>query len=197
MRRFRALIAGLTIVASGCRPRCPAAAENVLRWASVGGALTADPHAYDEGPTSAQHRQVYEPLIEFNSNLEFVPELAVAWRLVEPTVWEFELRPNVRFHDGTPLTAADVVFSFGRAKTDLPGGFAGRIESIAAVRAIDEHTVRIETKFPDPQLWDKVRYIAIVSELWATAHDAQVRRTSARARRTTRRGTPTAPAPSC
>jgi peptide/nickel transport system substrate-binding protein len=42
------------------------------------------------------------------------------------------------------------------------------------VRAIDEHTVRIETKFPDPQLWDKVSYIAIMSEGWATAHDALV-----------------------
>jgi peptide/nickel transport system substrate-binding protein len=80
----------------------------------------------------------------------------------------------VRFHDGTPFTAADVVFSFARAKTKLPVGFAGRIESITAVRAIDEHTVRIETKFPDPQLWEKVSYIGIMSEAWAMAHDARV-----------------------
>jgi ABC-type transport system substrate-binding protein len=44
------------------------------------------------------------------------------------------------------------VFSFARAKTELPWGLAGFIESIADVRAIDEHTVRIETKFPDPLL---------------------------------------------
>ena len=146
----------------------------MLRWASVGGALTADPHAYDDIQTTAQLRQVYEPLVGFDSNLDLVPQLAVAWRLVDPTTWEFELRPNVRFHDGTPFTAADVVFSFARAKTELPAGFAGRIESIAEVRAVDEHTVRIKTKFPDPQLWDKVRTIAIVSERWATAHDARV-----------------------
>ena len=113
-------------------------------------------------------------MIGFDSDLDLVPQLAVAWRLVDPTTWEFELRPNVRFHDGTPLTAADVVFSFARAKTELPLGFAGRIESVAEVRAIDEHTVRIETKFPDPQLWDKVRTIAIMSESWAAAHDARV-----------------------
>jgi peptide/nickel transport system substrate-binding protein len=146
----------------------------LLRWASTGGALTIDPHAYDENPTLAQHRQVYEHLIQLDSNLEFVPALAAAWRLVEPTIWEFELRPNVRFHDGTPFTAADVVFSFARAKTQLPVGFAGRIESVAAVRAIDEHTVRIETKFPDPQLWEKVSYIGIMSEAWAMAYDARV-----------------------
>ena len=173
MRRFRALIAGLTI-AIGLSATVPAAAENVLRWASTTGALTIDPHAYDETPTWAQLRQVYEPLIGFNSNLDLVPGLAVAWRLVEPTVWEFELRPNVRFHDGTLLTAADVVFSFARTRTELPISPGTQIESIAAVRAIDEHTVRIETRFPDPGLQEKVRRTYIMSESWAAAHDAQV-----------------------
>jgi peptide/nickel transport system substrate-binding protein len=59
-------------------------------------------------------------LIGVDSTLELVPRLAVAWRLVEPTIWEFELRPNVLFHDGTPLTTEDVVFSFARAKAELP-----------------------------------------------------------------------------
>lgn len=164
-----ALAIGVTAASSGA-----AAAENVLHWASAGGALTIDPHAYNETPTSAQHRQVYEQLIQLDSNLTQAPALAVAWRLVEPTIWEFELRPNVRFHDGTPFTAADVVFSFERAKTELPVGFASRIESVAAVRAVDEHTVRIETRFPDPQLWEKASDIAIMSEAWAMAHDVQV-----------------------
>jgi peptide/nickel transport system substrate-binding protein len=173
MRCYRAFFAGLTIV-TACAAAGPAAAENVLRWASAGGALTADPHGYDDIQTTAQLRQVYEPLVGFDSDLNLVPQLALAWRLVDPTTWEFELRPSVRFHDGTPFTAADVVFSFGRAKTELPAGFAGRIESVAEVRAVDEHTVRIKTKFPDPQLWDKVRTIAIVSESWATAQDARI-----------------------
>jgi peptide/nickel transport system substrate-binding protein len=173
MIRFEASITALTIgivisLAS------PASAENVLRWASVGGALTADPHAYDDIQTAAQLGQIYEPLVGFDSDLNLAPQLAAAWRLLDPTTWEFELRPNVRFHDGTPLTAEDVVFSFGRAKTELPAGFAGRIESVAEVQAVDEHPIRIKTKFPDPQLWDKVRTIAVVSESWATAQDAIV-----------------------
>jgi peptide/nickel transport system substrate-binding protein len=151
-----------------------ATAENVLRWASVAGAATFDPHGYDEPQTAAQYRQVYEALIGFDSDLELVPQLATTWRLVGPTTWEFRLRPNVRFHDGTPFTARDVVFSFARAKTELPVGFAGRIGSIAEVRAIDDHTVHMETKFPDPQLWDDVRFIYIMSEAWAAAHDAEV-----------------------
>jgi peptide/nickel transport system substrate-binding protein len=107
-------IAGLAFFLALATP-APSAAENVLRWSSGGGAATIDPHGFDEGPTFAQLSQVYEGLIGVDSNLEVVPRLAVAWRLVEPTTWEFELRRNVRFHDGTPLTAADVVFSIARA----------------------------------------------------------------------------------
>ena len=153
----------------------PAAAENVLRWASAGGAATFDPHSFDENRTFAQLAQVYEPLVGIDSNLMIVPRLAVAWRLVDPTTWEFQLRPGVRFHDGAPFTAADVVFSMVRAKTELspPVGVAHQIESIAAVRVIDERTVRIETKAPDPGLQDRLRRISIVSERWAEAHDAR------------------------
>jgi peptide/nickel transport system substrate-binding protein len=173
MRGSRSLIAGLMIAGVVAIAR-PAEAENVLRWASAGGAQTIDPHAYDDIQTAAQYRQAYESLVGFDSNLELVPLLALRWRLVEPTVWEFELRPNVRFHDGTPFTAKDVVFSLTRAKTELPLGLAGRIESIAQVRPIDEHRVQIVTKFPDPQLWEKVRTISIMSEAWATEHGAGV-----------------------
>jgi peptide/nickel transport system substrate-binding protein len=152
----------------------PASAENVLRWASVSGALTADPHAYDEGGTVAQLSQVYEGLVGLDSNLELVPQLATSWRLVDPTTWEFELRPNVRFHDGTPFTAADAAFSIARARTELPSGFADRTESIADMQVIDEHTLRIVTKFTAPQLYDNLRTIRIMSQRWAEAHDAGV-----------------------
>ena len=66
---FTGLPIGIARAAAG-----PAAAENVLRWASVGGALTFDPHAYDEIHTWAQFAQVYEPLVGFDSNLELVVE---------------------------------------------------------------------------------------------------------------------------
>jgi peptide/nickel transport system substrate-binding protein len=161
-----ALVIGIAISLAG-----PAAADNVLRWASPGGAATFDPHAFDEDRTFAQLAQVYEPLIGVDSDLMLAPRLATTWRLVDPTTWEFELRHNV----GTPLTAQDVALSFERAKTELspPVGVAHRIESIAAVRSLDEHTVRIETKFPDPGLQDKLRGIYVISERWAETNDAR------------------------
>jgi peptide/nickel transport system substrate-binding protein len=176
MSIFRVALIGVVAVGTTISFATSANAENVLRWASAGGAATFDPHSFDEYATRGQHAQVYEGLTGLDSNLKLVPRLAVAWRLVEPTIWEFELRPNVRFHDGTPLTAADVVFSVMRAKIELspPVGVAHFIESIAEVRAIDQRTVRIETRFPDPGLQDKVRQIYIMSERWAEAHDARV-----------------------
>jgi peptide/nickel transport system substrate-binding protein len=173
MSRLKTSVATLTLVLfTACIG--PAAAENVLRWASVGGALTFDPHGYDEVPTTGQVRQVYETLVTFDSDLKLVPGLATAWRPVDPTTWEVDLRPDVRFHDGTPLTASDVVFSFERAEANIPVSFAHYVESIVNVRAVDEHTVRFETSAPNPQLMDQVRHICIMSAHWAEQHDALV-----------------------
>src|SRR5262245_41872523 len=111
MIRFNATIAalaiGITIALSG-----PAVAENVLRFTSLsGGAATMDPHSWYDPANRVATKQVYEALLDVDSNLTIVPQLAVAWKPLDPTTWEFELRPDVTFHDGTPFTAADVVFS--------------------------------------------------------------------------------------
>jgi peptide/nickel transport system substrate-binding protein len=98
-----------------------------------------------------------------------VPQLAVAWNVVDPTNWEFELRQGVRFHDGTPLTAEDVIFSIERAQADT-SDFQHRVKGIGAVRATGEHTVRITTLGPDPSLWLNLADIAIMSKAWAQEH---------------------------
>ena len=72
------------------------------------------PYEDNKGAT----KQVYEALLDVDSNLAIVPQLALAWKPLNPTTWEFELRPGVTFHDGTPFTAADVVFSIERARAE-------------------------------------------------------------------------------
>ena len=81
-------------------------------------ASTMDPHANANKDNKAATKQVYEALLDVDSNLAIVPQLALAWKPLNPTTWEFELRPDVRFHDGTPFTAADVVFSIERARAE-------------------------------------------------------------------------------
>jgi peptide/nickel transport system substrate-binding protein len=149
----------------------PGRAENVLRWASAIAGLTFDPHAFNHTPTTAQNMQVYEPLVDFDSDHSIRPGLAVAWRLVNPTTWEFELRQGVRFHDDTPLTAEDVVFSLRRAlssKSELAQG----VQSVGVVEAEGDHVVRVRSIEPNPILPEQLFTIGIMSKAWAERHGA-------------------------
>jgi peptide/nickel transport system substrate-binding protein len=126
----------------------PGRAENVLRWASAISGLTFDPHAFNHAPTVAQNIQVYESLVDFDSDHSITPGLAVAWRPIDVTTWGFELRQGVHFHDGTPFTAEDVVFSLRRALSPQ-SEFAQALESIASVKADGDHVVRVRTTGPN------------------------------------------------
>jgi peptide/nickel transport system substrate-binding protein len=75
----------------------------------------------------------------------------------------------VRFHDGAPFTAEDVVFSIERARAKT-SDFQLRVEGIVALDVIDDHTVRMTTKAPDPSLWFKLADVAIMSKIWAEMH---------------------------
>ena len=76
----------------------------------------------DRGAT----KQVYEALLDIDSNLAIVPQLAVAWKPIEPNTWEFELRQGVSFHDGTPFTAEDVCSASSERE---PGRLSSRAPS--------------------------------------------------------------------
>jgi peptide/nickel transport system substrate-binding protein len=170
MKRFQA-VAGALVVAVTAGGAKPGEAENVLRWASATEALTFDPHSANNFPTIAANLQVYEPLVDFNSSSEIEPALAVAWQLIDPTTWQFDLRRDVRFHDGTPFTSADVVFSMQRG-TSATSDFRSAVSPITAVEAVDDHTVRITTATPNPILPEQLNSIPMMSERWAGQHDA-------------------------
>ena len=74
-----------------------------------------DPHSLNESLQLSFTGNVYEPLVGRGKDMALVPVLATKWTQTSPTVWRFELRKGVKFHDGTPFTADDVVFSFKRA----------------------------------------------------------------------------------
>jgi peptide/nickel transport system substrate-binding protein len=171
MKWFQLVFGALVILAAGAAT--PAGAENVLRWASATGALTFDPHAANNTPTFAETSQVYEPLVDFNSSYEIEHSLAVAWKLTDPTTWQFALRRGVRFHDGTPFTSEDVVFSLDRAMSKT-SDVKDIVSLITAVEAVDDYTVRITTEAPNPILPDELRAIFIMSKRWAEQHEAML-----------------------
>jgi peptide/nickel transport system substrate-binding protein len=171
MKQFRTTV-GATVIALAAGTATPASAENVLRWASATEALTFDPHAVPHTPTMVETSQVYESLVGFNSRYEIEPSLAVAWHLIGPTTWQFDLRQGVRFHDGSPFTAEDVVFSLNRAMSSTSGFKGGDFATITAVEAVDGHTVRIKTTGPNMILPDQLNIISMMSKRWAEQHDA-------------------------
>jgi peptide/nickel transport system substrate-binding protein len=172
MGRFRRIIAGLSvgIVLSAAGP---AAAENVLRWGNADDAKTADPHSYSDIDNESVMQQIYDTLVAFDSNMGIADHLALAWQPLNPTTWEFELRQGVRFHDGTPFTAEDVVFSIRRAQAKT-SDVKDQLRSVIDVQAIDEHTVHFTTDGPDPLLWAHLARIRILSKRWAGAHGVTV-----------------------
>lgn len=171
MSKRLALPLAIAAIAATVLALQPARAETVLRWASVGGAFTFDPHGQQHTPTQAIQNQVYESLVRVSDGLIVEPELATEWALVNPTTWEFKLRQGVRFHDGTPFTADDVVFSINRGRGET-SELADFLEVIAEVQAVGDRTVRITTSAPDLFMPVRLSNFFIMSRAWAEAHDS-------------------------
>ncbi len=148
----------------------PAPAEAFV-WARSGDALTLDPHVANEGTTSALLRQIYEGLTERDRTGRLLPLLAVSWRMLpeDPTIWEFKLRDDVRFQDGSRFTAEDVVFSYRRAMQDS-SGFRDQLASIVGIEKVDDRTVRLRTRGPNPVLVESTPAILVMSKAWAERH---------------------------
>ena len=97
----------------------PAAQAQTFKFANQGDALSMDPHSLNESFQLAFTGNIYEPLIGRGKKLELVPALATEWKQTSPTVWRFNLRRNVQFHDGTPFTAEDVIFSYSAPRATV------------------------------------------------------------------------------
>lgn len=143
-----------------------------FRFANDGDVASMDPYNRNETFQLGVMANVYEPLVRRDKNLKLEASLATEWSQSSPTLWVFKLRRGVKFHDGTPFTAADVLFSLERAST-APSNMTGYFTTFKAARAIDEHTVEVETKVADPLMADKLAAIGIMSKAWAEKHGAQ------------------------
>ena len=148
-----------------------AADARTVKWARGADALTLDPHAQNEGPTIAFNNQVYEPLILRDNANKLIPGLAVSWKLVDPTTWEFKLRPGIKFHGGEDFTADDVVFSFNRALAPT-SDYKGYLANTKEVVKVDDFTVQLKTIGPNPLVADNLTSVFIMSKKWSEAHNA-------------------------
>lgn len=108
---------------------------------------------------------MFESLTHLNERLQLQPALALSWKALSDLSWEFKLRPNVLFSDGSPFTAQDVVFSMERVPKvpNSPSPMTLYTRSIDRLEVVDPLTVRIHTKSPDPTLDKKMAFISIMS----------------------------------
>ena len=157
-----ALLTGMTLVQA-----------KTIRIGNQGDALSMDPHSLNESLQLSVTGNVYEGLLARGKNLELQPGLATSWRQASPTVWRFELRRNVRFHDGTPFTADDVLFSLSRAGGD-GSDMKSYVNDFKEVRKINDYTVEIETKAPFPILPEVLPLVYIMSKKWCEENKATV-----------------------
>ena len=169
MTRFRPTLVAATLALSLAGGLAGAA---TLRVANQGDATSLDPHSLNESLQLSITGNVYEPLVGRDRKLGLEPALATKWAQTAPTVWRFDLRRNVRFHDGTPFTAEDVVFSFGRAAGD-GSDMKGYTSAIKQVRKVDDYTVEIETTAPFPILPDVISLVYIMSKKWCEDNKAE------------------------
>jgi peptide/nickel transport system substrate-binding protein len=149
----------------------PAAAAT-LRWAAAGDISTMDPHANNEGFTNFYHDHIFEPLVTRGKDLKVEPSLALSWQQLSPTQMRFKLRPNVKFHDGTPFTADDVVFTVQRALSDT-SNFKPYLAGVTEARKVDDMTVDVITAGPAPVLLGQLTEVRIVSKAWCIKHNVQ------------------------
>ncbi|MFT5046628.1 MAG: peptide/nickel transport system substrate-binding protein, partial [Porticoccaceae bacterium] len=163
------MIKTLAIAVTAALMVTPVAAENVIRWASQGDALTSDPHGANESPTHSASRKVYDVLYYNDKDMKLTPWLATSFNLVDPVTWQFDLRKGVKFHDGSDFTAEDVKFSIERALSPT-SDLKGDVSSIAEVKIIDSHTVHIITKEPNPILTNQLTNVFIMSKAWSEKH---------------------------
>ncbi len=166
--RIRHSISGLGLALCMALSVCAAKAQT-LRWASQGDPLTMDPHSQNEGLTNTVNGQVYERLTRRDRQLALEPSLAVAWQQTGPLTWRFKLRPGVKFHDGTPLGADDVVFSVNRAK-DPVSTFSVYANALGVPVAVDTQTVEFRLERVNPIFLQHIDSVFIMNRAWAERH---------------------------
>jgi peptide/nickel transport system substrate-binding protein len=142
----------LSIVAFAMSP----ASAQTLRYANQGELKSLDPYTLNETTTHAHLGQVYDGLIARDKDLKIIPALAESWETPEPTRWRFHLRKGVKFQNGDPFTADDVVFSAERVRAK-GSNLQTRIPADAKVVKVDDYTVDFLLTSPNPILnsaWD-------------------------------------------
>ena len=134
-------------------PALPAVAQD-LRIGLASEPSSADPHFHNLGPNNQLRRNIFQSLVGTDDKQKLYPELAVSWKPLDDTRWEFKLRDGVTFSDGSTFDAYDVVYSVCRIPgvPDSPSLFTTYTKAVTGFEVPDPLTLIVETASPYPLL---------------------------------------------
>jgi len=154
--RFTLLAAALAVASVGVQAK-------TFKWTSASDIPTWDIHSHNNALANGVHASVYESLVYYNSRtFKAEPLLATGWNQVSPTQLRMTLRTGVRFHDGSPFTADDAVFSLQRAMAKT-SNFAVYTQGISRVVKVNANTIDIFTSGPNPVLINQLTELRMMS----------------------------------
>ena len=167
MKRWLSGVVALTLAALVAAPLGAAAqGKDTITVALPSHAPTLDPHMHFERVGILVNINMFDSLLHRTAKLEFEPSLALSWKALNDTTWEFKLRKGVKFHDGSTMTAEDVKYSFDRVlepgKEKKKSPQYGNVRAIKEVKIVDADTVHLVTDKPFPLLLERVVFFPIV-----------------------------------
>jgi peptide/nickel transport system substrate-binding protein len=168
MRLDRFLTLALALAALAALPLQAA----TLRWAAQNDVISLDPHSQNHATTNGIMQHVYEGLVRYNKKFQVEPSLATSWQFVTPTQVRFNLRKNIKFHDGSPFTADDVVFSYGRIMQPQ-GTMQIYVQGVKEMRKVDDLTVDVILSGPNPVLLPNLVDFRIMSRAWSAKNKSE------------------------
>lgn len=148
----------------------PTAWAQTLEVATDQSPVGLDPHVATSFATALVNGVLYEGLTAIDKDLKVIPELAESWTVsADGLTYVFALRPGVTFHDGSPMTPADVVATFARVKDPKTGSpYASRVDMVKEVKATGDREVTITLSVPSAPFLANLPVIAIVPAKAAT-----------------------------
>ena len=169
--RLKQFMAATFAAASVAVAAVPAQAVT-LKWAAQNDILTMDTHSQNHATTNGILQHVYEGLVRFDKKFGVEPALATSWKFTSPTEVRFNLRKGVKFQDGSPFTADDVVFSYGRI-LQPQGTMQIYVAGVKEVKKIDDYTVDLILSGPNPVLLKNLVDFRIMSKIWCVKNKSE------------------------
>jgi peptide/nickel transport system substrate-binding protein len=131
--------------------------------------ITLDPHIGQSIPDDNVHKHLFQTLTRFNANVELEPYMAESWEPIDDVTWEFKIKEGYTFHNGEPVNAEAFKFALDRGQEMFETG-TGRTSyeygllNLERVDAVDEYTLHIVTKAPNPLIPEHVAHVQTAAQ---------------------------------